>query len=54
MTYGDGRKPVTANWINGHIGYEIQFTDKDGNKYNGTASEIEGSGIHTKNGKGAM
>jgi len=54
MTYPDGREFIIANWINGYVAYDIKFTDKEGNQYNGSASSIEGAGIHTKNGTGTM
>ena len=52
MTYTDGRKPIIAKWINGYVAYQTKYTDKEGNKYDGSASKIDGEDI--KNGMGTM
>ena len=52
MTYADGRKPITANWINGYVSKKVDLEDEHGNKYSGQASVIDG--ITKKNGEGAM
>ena len=52
MTYTDGRDPITAKWISGYVAYKTKFTDQEGNKYDGSASKIDGEEI--KNGMGTM